>query len=106
MRPVFTVTSSCAMSPESGHASDVSALVGRRRTSHQCLKPRLGHARALGAVKHSMLIAHWHMLTTGETFRDLGGDYFQRRDPARATKRLVAKLQALGHTVTLEPADG
>ncbi len=32
-----------------------------------------------------------------------GGGYFQRRDPAKATKRLVAKLQALGHTDTLQP---
>jgi transposase len=70
---------------------------------YQRLKPRLGHGRALGAVKHSMLIAYWHMFTTGETYRDLGGDYFQRRDPQRATKRLVAKLQALGHEVTLQP---
>ena len=70
---------------------------------YQRLKPRIGHGRALGAVKHSMLIAYWHMFTTGETYRDLGGEYFQRRDPARATKRLVAKLQALGHTVTLQP---
>ena len=53
-------------------------------------------------VKHSMLIAYWHMFSTGETYRDLGGDYFQRRDPARATKRLVSKLEALGHTVTLQ----
>jgi transposase len=68
------------------------------------LKPRLGHGRALGAVKHSILIAYWHMFTTGETYNDLGGDYFARRDPERATKRLVAKLQALGHAVTLEPA--
>jgi len=67
------------------------------------LKPRLGHGRALGAVKHSILIAYWHMFKTGEVYRDLGGDYFQRRDPAKATKRLVAKLQALGHTVTLQP---
>ena len=50
-----------------------------------------------------MLIAYWHMFTTGETYRELGGDYFQRRDPQRATKRLVAKLQELGHAVTLEP---
>jgi transposase len=70
---------------------------------YQRLKPRIGHGRALGAVKHSMLIAYWHMFTTGETYRDLGGDYFQRRDPARATKRLVSKLEALGHTVTLQP---
>jgi transposase len=71
---------------------------------YQRLKPRLGHGRALGAVKHSMLIAYWHMFSTGETYRDLGGDYFQRRDPERHTKRLVAKLEALGHTVTLQPA--
>jgi transposase len=71
---------------------------------YQRLKPRLGHGRALGAVKHSMLIAYWHMFTTGETYRDLGGDFFQRRDPERHTKRLVAKLEALGHRVTLQPA--
>jgi transposase len=68
------------------------------------LKPRLGHGRALGAVKHSMLIAYWHMFTTGETYTDLGGDYFTRRDPERATKRLVAQLERLGHTVTLQHA--
>ena len=67
------------------------------------LKPRLGHGRALGAVKHSMLIAYWHLFTTGQTYHDLGGDYFQRRDPERATKRLVAQLHALGHDVTLQP---
>jgi len=70
---------------------------------YQRLKPRIGHGRALGAVKHSMLIAYWHMFTNGEVYRERGGDYFQRRDPAKATKRLVAKLQALGHTVTLQP---
>jgi transposase len=71
---------------------------------YQRLKPRLGHGRALGAVKHSMLIAYWHMFTTGETYHDLGGDFFQRRDPERHTKRLVAKLEALGHLVTLQQA--
>jgi transposase len=51
-----------------------------------------------------MLNAYWHMFTTGETYRELGGDYYQRRDPERATKRLITKLHELGHTVTLEPA--
>ena len=68
------------------------------------LKPRLGHGRALGAVKHSMLVAYWHIFSTGETYRDLGGDYFQRRDPERATRRLVARLEELGHQVNLAPA--
>jgi transposase len=65
------------------------------------LKPRLGHKKALGAVKHSMLCAIWHMLSTGETYRDLGGDYFTTRDPERQTRRLVAQLERLGHNVTL-----
>jgi transposase len=68
------------------------------------LKPRRGHKKALGAVKHSILCACWHMLCTGELYKDLGGDYFRKRDPARATKRLIAQLEALGHTVTLQEA--
>jgi transposase len=70
---------------------------------YQRLKPRLGHRRALGAVMHSMLVAYWHMFTNGETYRDLGGDYYQRRDPERLTRRLVTRLESLGHTVTLKP---
>ena len=66
------------------------------------LKPRLGHKKALGAVKHSMLVACWHMLSTGELYRDLGGDYFRKRDPERITKRLISQLEALGHHVTLQ----
>jgi transposase len=66
------------------------------------LKPRRGHKKALGAVKHSLLCACWHMLTTGELYRDLGGDYFRKRDPERATKHLVRQLEALGHRVTLD----
>ena len=65
------------------------------------LKPRRGHKRALGAVKHTMICAIWHMLSTGATYRDLGGDYFTNRDPERQTKRLVKQLERLGHHVTL-----
>jgi transposase len=68
------------------------------------LKPRRGHKKALGAVKHSMICAIWHMLSTGELYTDLGGDYYRKRDPERITKRLIAQLQALGHTVTLQEA--
>ena len=68
---------------------------------YQRLKPRRGHKRALGAVKHSLLTAIWRMLSTGETYRDLGADYFTQRDPERQTKRLVKQLERLGHTVTL-----
>jgi hypothetical protein len=69
---------------------------------YQCLKARLGHGRALGAVKHSILIAYWHMFTGGEVYRDLGGDYFQRRDPpARpTTRRQAPSTRAHRHPAT------
>jgi transposase len=51
-----------------------------------------------------MLTAIWHMLTTGELYRDPGGDYFQRRDPDRQIKRLLAQLERLGQHVTLQEA--
>ena len=68
------------------------------------LKTRRGHGRASIAVCHSILAACWHMLQTGETYRDAGGDYFTRLDPERQTRRLVAQLERLGHTVTLQEA--
>jgi transposase len=74
---------------------------GYLAAQYRRLKPRRGHKKALGAVKHSLICVIWHMLATGETYRDLGGDYFTQRDPARQTRRLVAQLERLGHHVTL-----
>jgi transposase len=68
------------------------------------LRARRGANRATVAVGHSILVAAWHMLSTGETYLDPGGDYFARRDPERTTRRLVAQLERLGHTVTLQEA--
>jgi hypothetical protein len=71
---------------------------------YQRLRPRRGHKKAPGAVKHSILCACWHLLTAGELFNDLGGDYFRKRNPERTTKRLSTQLEAFGHHVTLETA--
>jgi transposase len=73
------------------------------QAQYQRLRARRGHAKATTAVAHSILVAAWHMLSTGELYVDPGGDYFARRDPERTTKRLVAQLERLGHTVTLQP---
>ncbi len=66
---------------------------------YQRLRGRRGHSKAITAVGHSILTAAWHMLQTGELYRDLGGEYFIRQNPDRLTKRLVRQLQALGHHV-------
>ncbi len=69
---------------------------------YQRLRGRRGHSKAVTAVGHSILTAAWHMLTNGELYRDLGGDYFTERNPDKTTKRLVKQLEALGHCVTLQ----
>jgi transposase len=93
-----------------GIALEEAALAATRskgsylQAQYQRLRPRIGHGRALGAVKHSILIAYWQMFTTGQVYTDLGGDYYQRRDPQRQIRRLVQQLEHLGQHVTLEAA--
>jgi transposase len=61
--------------------------------------------KAIVVVAHAILVIIWHVLATGKPYTDLGEDYFTRRlDPERETRRLVARLEALGHAVTLESA--
>lgn len=72
---------------------------------YQRLHGRRGHHKAVTAVGHSILTAAWHMLTTGEIYNDLGGDYFIRQNPDRTTRRLIRQLEALGHRVTLAPQE-
>lgn len=69
------------------------------------IRGRRGPGRAAVAVGHSILVITWHLLSTGETYTDLGGDYFEKRRTSSAhQRRLVAQLEAMGHRVTLEPA--
>ena len=61
--------------------------------------------KAIIVVTHTMLAIVWHVLATATPYHDLGADYFTTRlNPERETRRLLTKLQALGHNVTLEPA--
>lgn len=61
--------------------------------------------KAIIVVAHKLIVIIWHVLATARPYQELGADYFTTRiDPEKETRRLIAKLQALGHTVTLEPA--
>lgn len=70
------------------------------------LVKRRGKGKALVAVARSILVIIWHLLADpNNRYQDLGADFYERRvDPARKTKSLVRQLEALGHTVTLQPA--
>ena len=66
---------------------------------------RRGPNKAAVAIAHTILVSAWHMATTGETYVDLGEDFYtQRQDPARRVNHHVRQLEAAGYTVTLTPA--
>ncbi|MCX4530076.1 IS110 family transposase [Streptomyces sp. NBC_00841] len=69
------------------------------------LTARRGPMKALIAVEHSIITAIWHMLTDNVPYHELGGDYFTRRDPERAARRAVTRLNELGYRVTLDPME-
>lgn len=62
-------------------------------------------AKAAIAVAHKLSIAAYYIMAApGETYRELGGDYFTSRDdPGRRRDRLVNQLTKLGYDVELTP---
>ncbi len=68
-------------------------------------RSQIAKKKAIVVVAHALIVIIWHILATGKPYHELGAGYFTTRlDPERETRRLIAKLEALGHTVTLDPA--
>jgi transposase len=89
----------------------VEAANSAARTKHTYLAAhfariasRRGHSRAAMAVAHSMLVAAYHMLKRDQPYHDLGPNWLDEHARTQAsTRRLVAQLERLGHTVVLDP---
>jgi transposase len=71
---------------------------------HARLTRRRGMGRAQVAVAHSILVASYWMLKRDEPYHDLGADWHSRRTDEAHTRRLIAQLERLGHTVIIDPA--
>ena len=61
----------------------------------------MGAKKAAVAVAHKILVAAFPMLQRAVAFADLGADYLDRVDKHRTARRLVRRLDALGHDVVL-----
>ena len=73
------------------------------RDKYNRLRARRGPVRAVMAIAHKLLIAAFHMLSTGEAFRDLGEGYLDQIARKRSTTKLVQRLSNLGYDVMLVP---
>ena len=63
---------------------------------------RGGKKRAAVAVGHTILVAAYHILKDEVEYQDLGGDYFEKRNEAQTTRRLVKQLERFGYEVELK----
>jgi len=84
---------SCAQNPRTYYGARYRRIASRR-----------GPQKANVAIQHSMLIAIWHMGSTGTLYDDPGADYFTTLHPERAKNRALHQLEAMGYKVTLEHA--
>ncbi|WP_249933161.1 hypothetical protein [Blastococcus sp. CCUG 61487] len=88
------------------------AAVGASRTDtflgerYRRIARRRGKKRAIVAVGRSILMIVWALLSDEDAhFVDLGSGYYDSRtNPQRRVRNHVRELQALGYTVTLNPA--
>jgi transposase len=73
---------------------------------HAQVRGRRGVVKAVGATRHDILVAYWHIVHDTTGYRDLGGDWHarRRRNPERRKNTLVGELEKLGYAVTVTPA--
>jgi transposase len=82
---------------------------GRLKARYQRLVRRFGGHRnqvaikkAIVAIAHTLCVIVWHILHRGTDYRDLGADFYLRRDnPDVRKNHLVRQLQELGYSVEL-----
>jgi transposase len=83
------------------HEGYLKALYHRHVMKWGGYRSRTAKKEGIIVVAHALLVIIWHVMATGTPCDELGEDYFTTRmDPERETRRLVARLEALGHAVT------
>jgi transposase len=89
---------------------EAAAGAGRTRTflgeRYRRIARRRGARRATVAVGRSILVIIWHLAADpGATYHDLGPDHYDRHiSHNRKLRNYINQINALGYTVTLNPA--
>jgi transposase len=70
------------------------------------LRGRRGEPKAIGALRHDLLVAYYHVVRDQVPYRDLGPDWQRKRySPEHRAHRLQRQLEALGYAVTLDKVE-
>ena len=89
----------------------IEAAAGASRAKNSALQARFrrvlrhrGPKKAVVALAHTLLRIAYHVLADGTVYRELGGDYYDRRHRQHLTRRAIHLLEHQGYRVVLEPA--
>jgi len=69
---------------------------------YQKLARRMSKKKALVAVAHTILVIVYCVMKRRESYKELGGDYFEKQQVEQRSKRLIRQLESLGLRVTVE----
>lgn len=80
-----------------------------KRDSYMCaqyhrIKARRGKKKAIVAVGATILRDIWHMLSNNMPYRELGADFYDRRNREHSARRLIRRLEKMGYNVELRMA--
>jgi transposase len=67
------------------------------------LRGHMDSRKAQVAIMHDIAIAIWHILHDKVPYRELGPDYFARRDPDKIRRRIHALARTIDATVEITP---
>jgi hypothetical protein len=94
-------TGSCANPSWRVPGAPSASATATSRPSTGGLVTRRGDTKAIVAVAHSILVIAYHLLRDGQSYRELGSDYFDHLNAQRLTRYHTQRLAALGYAVTL-----
>ena len=76
---------------------------GYLKAKYHRVRAKAGKMKAIIAVAREMLVAIYHMISKRQTYKDLGADYFEKRDRLRLLSKLTRRIERLGFEVQLTP---
>jgi transposase len=69
------------------------------------IRARLGAPKAITATAHKLARIFYRMWTTGQSYTDLGSDYYENRYKERVLRNITRRARDLGYDAVLQPIE-
>ena len=69
------------------------------------IRARLGAPKAITATAHKLARRFYRMWTTGQSYIDMGSDYYEKRYRERVLRNITRRARELGYEAVLQPIE-